>query len=135
MIFCTPAANGRAVMALTTGRPTAQRRSIISAPAGSSASSSHMEISISSLLPTSSGGTNGNAGMSCLSAVPGLIDRHPNAHHRAEVVCAEGEPRDHPEVAAAAPECPQQLGVLVGGDLDHLAAGQHQLKGDELVAG
>ena len=40
----------------------------MSTPSGASASSSHMATSMSIRAPTSSGGTNGSAGMSCLSA-------------------------------------------------------------------
>ena len=64
-----------------------------------------------------------------------LVDRDPDAHHRAEVVGAEGEAGDDAEVAAAAAQRPEQLGVLARADLDHLAARQHELKGDEVVAG
>ena len=64
-----------------------------------------------------------------------LVDRDPDAHHRAEVVGAEGEAGDDAEVAAAAAQRPEQLGVAIGVDLDHLAAGQHELEGDEVVAG
>ena len=64
-----------------------------------------------------------------------LVDRDADAHHRAEVVGAEGEAGDDAEVAAAAAQRPEQLGVGVGVDLDDLAAGQDELEGDEVVAG
>src|SRR5581483_1049059 len=68
MSRCTPAPNGSTVVALRQGSPVSARRPISSAPAGSSASSSHIETSMSSRFPTYTGGTNGRAGMSCLSA-------------------------------------------------------------------
>ena len=68
MSRCTPAANGSTVEALMQGWPIPVSRPIISAPSGSSASFSHIETSISRRRPTYSGGTNGSAGMSCLSA-------------------------------------------------------------------
>ena len=64
-----------------------------------------------------------------------LVDRDADAHHRAEVVGPEGEPGDDAEVAAAAAQRPEQLGVRVGVDLDHLAGGQDELQRDEVVAG
>src|SRR6266496_4215797 len=64
-----------------------------------------------------------------------LVDRDPDAHHRAEVVGAEGEAGDDAEVAAAAAQRPEQLGVLARANLDHLAGRQHELKGDKVVAG
>jgi hypothetical protein len=64
-----------------------------------------------------------------------LVDRDPDAHHRAEFVGTEGEPGDDAEVAAAAAQRPEELGVGFGIDLDDLAAGQDELERDEVVAG
>ena len=64
-----------------------------------------------------------------------LVDRDPDAHHRAEIVGPEGEAGDDAEVAAATPQRPEQVGMRVRGDLDYLAAGQDELQGDEVVAG
>ena len=70
-----------------------------------------------------------------LGGILGLVQGHADAHHRAEVLRPEGESGDHPEVAAAAPQRPEQVRVLVGRGLDDLAAGQHDLQRDELIAG
>ena len=47
----------------------------------------------------------------------------------------EVEPRDDAEVAAAAPQPPEQVGVLVGGRADELAVGGHDLVPERVVAG
>ncbi len=64
-----------------------------------------------------------------------FVERDPDPHHRAELLGPEREPGDDAEVAATAAQGPHQLRVVGLGDLDDLTAGQHQLQGDELVAG
>ena len=46
---------------------------------------------------------------------------------------AEGERGDDAEVAAAAADRPEQVGVLVGARADALAAGQHELGLEQVV--
>ena len=64
-----------------------------------------------------------------------MVQRHADAHHRPEVVGPEREPGHHAEVAAPATQRPEQVGVLLGRGRHHLAAGEHDLQFDELVAG
>ena len=45
------------------------------------------------------------------------------------------ERRDDGEVAAAAPQAPQQVGVLVRSDLQDIAVGGDDLRADQVVAG
>jgi hypothetical protein len=47
----------------------------------------------------------------------------------------EGELGDDAEVAAAAAQCPEQVGVLTLAGGDDAAVGQHDLSGDQVVAG
>jgi hypothetical protein len=48
---------------------------------------------------------------------------------------AEVERRDHAEVAAAASQRPEQVGVLVLGRPQQLATGRHDVGGEEIVDG
>jgi hypothetical protein len=50
-------------------------------------------------------------------------------------VQAQLEGGDDAEVAAAAAQRPEQVGVLVGRGADSAAVGQHHLGGDEVVDG
>ena len=54
---------------------------------------------------------------------------------RADGVQAELELGDDPEVAAAAAQSPEQLGMLVGADAQDLAGGGHERVRDDVVAG
>ena len=84
---------------------------------------------------TTQGGHHGRVAAQRVCGMFRLVDRHPDAHHRAEVVGLEGEAGDDAEVAAAAAQRPEQLRVADRADLDDLAAGQDDLQGHEVVAG
>ena len=58
-----PSPKGITALPVTAGSPTASRRSTISIPSCDSGSSSHMQKSITSGVPTSSSGTNGSGGI------------------------------------------------------------------------
>lgn len=70
--------------------------------------------------------------------IRGPVDREygqPGEHDRAERVQLELELRHDAEVAAAAADTPEQVGVLPLAGLHHAAVGQDHLGGDEVVAG
>ena len=63
---------------------------------------------------------------------PGVGQR--TREHRGDRVQPVDERRDHGEVAAAAPQPPQQVGVFVRPDLQDVAAGGDDLRTDQVVA-
>ena len=70
--------------------------------------------------------------------VRGLLhgpEDRPRHHHGPERVEAELEFGDDPEVAAAAPNTPEQLGVLLLAGLHELPAGGDHVHGHELIDG
>ena len=56
-------------------------------------------------------------------------------HHRARLVQLELELRHDPEVAAAAAQCPEQVGVLLLGRHEHVAGSRHDAGGEQVVDG
>ena len=61
-------------------------------------------------------------------------EQHP-ADDRADLVEAVAQPRHHAEVPAAAAQRPEQVRVVVGVDLQQLAAGRHDLGAQQVVDG
>ena len=59
----------------------------------------------------------------------------PASHLRADRVQLELEAGDHAEVAAAAADRPEQVGVLVGAGAHRLAVGGHDVGGEQVVDG
>ncbi len=70
-----------------------------------------------------------------LAAAGGRVERQPGEHLALDRVQAELERGDHAEVAAAAAQRPEQLGMLVRGRAHLLALGGHELDGEQVVAG
>ena len=64
-----------------------------------------------------------------------MVERDADPHHRTEVEGTEGELRDDAEVAAAAPQRPEQVGVLRRRRGHDLAGSQHDLELGKIVTG
>ena len=97
-----------------------------------------------------SGSDQMNAALDSSSGAPATASRQPREHARGvlervgdvepehlrpELVEPQLERRDDAEVAAAAAQRPQQVGVLAGARADPAAVGQHDLGRDEVVDG
>jgi hypothetical protein len=65
----------------------------------------------------------------------GQADEHPAIDDGSDLVQLERELGDDPEVAAAAPQAPEQLWVLLAARRQQAAVGGHHLRGEEIVAG
>ena len=68
-----------------------------------------------------------------LAGAIGGMQHEPAEHLRADRVQRELDRGDDAEVAAAAAQRPEQVGVLVGGGADELAARGHELDGEHVV--
>ena len=66
-------------------------------------------------------------------AIPRMDDQ-PSQHHR-DRMQPVFERGDDAEVAAATAQGPEQIGMLVGADAQHLSLGGHQFEGHDIVAG
>ena len=67
------------------------------------------------------------------SALVQAPEQEAEVHHRAGLVQLELELRHDREVAAAAAQCPEQVGVLLLGRHQHVAGGRHDAGGEQVV--
>ena len=69
----------------------------------------------------------------CLRALVEAPEKQPDLHDRVDLVQPELERADHAEVAPAATDRPEQLGVLLGGRPPQPAVGRSHLGGGQVV--